>query len=89
MKKKIEYLVAISISLLVLAFGFFNALAWYWSGFKWSPLGYETCGMEFLAILLFAWPAFIFGLLWYPVKTPRPMDETYKQMLLKISEGKE
>ena len=63
MKKKIEYLVAISISLLVLAFGFFNALAWYWSGFKWSPLGYETCGMEFLAILLFAWPAFIFGLL--------------------------
>ena len=63
MKKKIEYLVAISISLLVIEFGLFNALAWYWSGFEWSPLGYETCGMEFLAILLFAWPAFIFGLL--------------------------
>ena len=29
MKKKIEYQVEISISLLVLAFGFFNALAWY------------------------------------------------------------
>ena len=23
---------------------------------------------------------------WYPVKTPRPIDEKYKQMLLKISE---
>ena len=63
MKKKIEYLISISISLLVIEFGLSNALAWYWSGFEWSPLGYETCGMEFLAILLFAWPAFIFGLL--------------------------
>ena len=63
MKKRIEYLIAISISLILLEFGFFYALVWFWSGFKWSPLGYETCGMEFLAILLFAWPAFIFGLL--------------------------
>ena len=63
MKKKIEYLISIVISLIVLEFGFINALAWFWSGFEWSPFGYETCGMEFLAILLFAWPAFIFGLL--------------------------
>ena len=32
---------------------------------------------------------FLADQVWYPVKTPRPMDETYKQMLLKISEGKE
>ena len=63
MKKRIEYLIAISISLILLEFGFFYVLVWFWSGFKWSPLGYETCGMEFIAILLFAWPAFIFGLL--------------------------
>ena len=63
MKKKIEYLISISISLLVIEFGLFNALAWYWSGFEWSPLGYETCGMEFLAILLLTYPAFVFGLL--------------------------
>ena len=63
MKKKIEYLISIVISLIVLEFGFINALAWFWSGFEWSPLGYETCGMEFIVILLFAWPAFIFGLL--------------------------
>ena len=63
MKKKIEYLISIVISLIVLEFGFFYALVWFWSGFKWSPLVYETCGMDFIAILLFAWPAFIFGLL--------------------------
>ena len=63
MKKKIEYLISISISLLVIEFGLFNALAWYWSGFEWSPLGYETCGMEFLGVLLITYPAFIIGLL--------------------------
>ena len=31
---------------------------------------------------------FLADQVWYPVKTPRPMDETYKQMLLKISGGK-
>lgn len=31
---------------------------------------------------------FLADQVWYPVKTPRPMDETYKQLLLKISEGK-
>ena len=63
MKKKIEYLISISISLLVIEFGLFNALAWYWSGFEWSPLGYETCGMEILGVLLITYPAFIIGLL--------------------------
>lgn len=63
MKNKIEYLIAISISLILLEFGFFNALCWYWSGLEWSPFGYETCGMEFLAVLLCAYPAFIIGLL--------------------------
>ena len=63
LKKRIEYLISISISLIMLEFGFFYALAWYWSGFKWSPLGYDTCGMEFMAILLLIYPAFILGLL--------------------------
>ena len=63
MKKKIEYLTSIVISLIVLEFGFINALAWFWSGFEWSPLGYETCGMEFIAILLLTYPAFVLGLL--------------------------
>ena len=31
---------------------------------------------------------FLADQLWYPVKTPRQIDESYKQMLLKISEGK-
>ena len=57
LKKRIEYLIAISSSLILLEIGFFYALAWYWSGFKWSPLGYETCGMEFMAILLLTYPA--------------------------------
>ena len=63
MKKKIEYLIAISISLILLEFGFLNALYWYWSGFEWSPFGYETCGLEFLGVLLITYPAFIIGLL--------------------------
>ena len=63
MKKKIEYLISIVISLIVLEFGFISALAWFWSGFEWSPLGYETCGMEFIAILLLTYPAFVLGLL--------------------------
>ena len=63
MKKRIEYIIAIAISLILLEIGFFYALAWYWSGFEWSPLGYETCGMEFIAILLLTYPAFILGLL--------------------------
>ena len=31
---------------------------------------------------------FLADQVWYPVKTPRQIDESYKQMLLKISEGK-
>ena len=63
MKKKIEYIISIFISLILLEIGFFYALVWYWSGFEWSPFGYETCGMEFIAILLLTYPAFILGLL--------------------------
>ena len=63
LKKRIEYLIAISSSLLLLEIGFFYARVWYWSGFEWSPLGYETCGMEFIAILLLTYPAFVLGLL--------------------------
>ena len=63
MTKKLEYLIALLISFLLLEAGFFYSLAWYWSGFEWSPFGYETCGMEFMAIVLVAYPAFILGML--------------------------
>ena len=63
MKKKWEYLIADLISLGLLEYGLFVALAWYWSKFQWSPLGYETCGMEFLGVLLITYPAFVIGLL--------------------------
>ena len=63
MKNRGEYFIAVAISLILIEIGLFNALSWYWSGFEWSPLGYETCGMEFFAILLLTYPAFILGLL--------------------------
>ncbi|MBR1965269.1 MAG: hypothetical protein IKA22_01540 [Lentisphaeria bacterium] len=63
MKKKWEYLIADLVSLGLLEYGLFVALAWYWSKFQWSPLGYETCGMEFLGVLMITYPAFIIGLL--------------------------
>ena len=63
MKKKWEYLIADLVSLGLLEYGLFVALAWYWSKFQWSPFGYETCGLEFLGVLLITYPAFIIGLL--------------------------
>ena len=63
MKKKWGYLIADLVSLGLFEFGLYVALAWYWSKFQWSPLGYETCGLEFLGVLLITYPAFIIGLL--------------------------
>ena len=63
MKNRIEYFAAAAISLLLIESGLFYALGWYWSGFEWSPLGYETCGLEFIAMLLLTYPAFGLGLL--------------------------
>ena len=63
MKKKWEYLIADLVSLGLLEYGLFVALTWYWSKFHWSPLGYESCGMEFLGVLLISYPAFVIGLL--------------------------
>ena len=63
MKKKWEYLIADLVSLGLFEFGLYGALAWYWSKFQWSPFGYETCGLEFLYILFFVYPAFIISLL--------------------------
>ena len=62
MKKKWEYLIADLVSLGLFEFGLYVALAWYWSKFQWSPLGYETCGLEFLGVLLITYPAFVIGL---------------------------
>ena len=58
---KWEYTISILVSLAAFEFGLLNALAWYWSGFEWSPFGYEACGLEFLFIVVFAFPAFIVG----------------------------
>ena len=58
---KWEYTISILVSLAAFEFGLLNALAWYWSGFEWSPFGYETCGLEFLCVVVFAFPAFIVG----------------------------
>ena len=63
MKKKWEYLIANLVSLGLFEFALYGALAWYWSKFQWSPFGYETCGLEFLYILFFVYPAFIISLL--------------------------
>lgn len=63
MKQKLEYLIVSIISLILFEIGFFYAWAWYWSGFEWSPLGYETCGLEFLAIIFFTWPLFALAML--------------------------
>ena len=61
--KKLEYIVVELLSLAGLEFGLFYALYWYWSGFEWSPLGYETCGLEILAFWFFVWPPFLLALL--------------------------
>lgn len=63
MKNKLGYLITVFISLILLEAGLLYALGWYWSCFKWSPFGYECCGLEILAILFVTWPAFIIGLL--------------------------
>ena len=63
MKQKLEYLIISIISLILFEIGFIYAWAWYWSCFKWSPLGYETCGLAFLAFIFIVWPAFFLALL--------------------------
>ena len=61
MKWKIEYLVSILISLVLMELGLFGAWGWFWSGFPWSPFGYETCGLEILVFPFIVWPAFGLG----------------------------
>ena len=63
---KAEYVIAVILSAILLEIGFFHALCWYWSGFQWSPFGYETCGLESLVFAFFVWPAFTVGLLIRP-----------------------
>ena len=63
LKNKLEYGISILLSLAMLEFGSFFALCWFWSGFEWSPFGYETCGLEYLLMVIFAYPSFVFGLL--------------------------
>lgn len=61
--KKLEYIVVELLSLAGLEFGLFQALFWYWSGFEWSPLGYEPCGLEGLVFPFFVWPSFLLAML--------------------------
>jgi|GEM_PF-1323020 len=60
---KWEYLLTVLLSLALMEYGLLVAWGYYWSKFRWSPLGYETCGMEALGILLITYPAFVIGLL--------------------------
>ena len=61
--KKLEYIIVQMLSLAGLEFGLFCALGWYWSCFEWSPLGYETCGLEWLVFPFFVWPSFLLAML--------------------------
>ena len=61
--KKLEYIVVELLALATMEFGLFHTLGWYWSCFEWSPLGYETCGLEGVVFLLFVWPSFLLALL--------------------------
>ena len=59
MKRKIEYILVILIACALSEFALFNAWYWFWSGFQWSPFGYETCGLEALVFWFFIWPGLI------------------------------
>ena len=59
---RIEYFVGLP-ALAFAIFGYYCALVFYWSSLKNSPFGYETCGMEFVAWVLFIYPAYIVSLL--------------------------
>ena len=58
---RIEYFVGL-LALALAIFGYYCALAFYWSGLKNSPFGYETCGLEFIAWFLCIYPAYIVSL---------------------------
>ncbi len=58
----IEYFVGLP-ALAFAIFGYYCALAFYWSGIEQSPFGYETCGLEFIAWLLLIYPAYTVSLL--------------------------
>ena len=62
-KSLLPCLTVLLLSLAALETGLFYALCWYWSGFEWSPLGYETCGLEFIVFPMITYPAFVIGLL--------------------------
>ena len=59
MKRKMEYILVILIACAISEFALFNAWYWFWSGFPWSPFGYETCGLISLVFSFFVWPALI------------------------------
>ncbi len=87
-KNKIEYLIVALCSFILLEIGFLAALTWYWSGFEWSPLGYETCGMEFLIMIFFAWPMFALGLMirgWLFFRWKAPHYVHYLPLLMCIT----
>ena len=46
-------------SALLSVFAYFGAWSFFWSGFEWSPWGYETCGLEGL-VWIFAIPELMF-----------------------------
>ena len=51
----IKYFMLLMPGTLLACLAYYSAWSYFWSGFKWSPFGYEECGLESLA-----WPFFIF-----------------------------
>lgn len=51
----IIFLTAVSI------LAYLYALFYFWSCFEWSPLGCETCGLEFLGWIFIIYPLLIFS----------------------------
>ncbi len=58
----IEFFLLILSGILV-CYAYATAWAFYWSSFQWSPLGYETCGLESIAWILFIYPLYVTSLI--------------------------
>lgn len=61
MKQKIEYIAALLLACMLTEFALFSIWAWNWSGFEWSPFGYENSGLEGLVFFFFIWPGLLFS----------------------------
>ena len=61
--EKKEYWIPVVLAIILQETALFYALYWFWSGFEWSPLGCETCGLEGLVYPFIIWPTLGFAFL--------------------------